>query len=65
MEIRSATIAFSKSKAKHINNREQELRRTCRIHQLDVIICNNFSSPYIDGVLQEYDKLVKLNETYL
>ena len=42
MEIRSATIAFSKSKAKCINNREQELRS--RIDQLDVIICDNFSS---------------------
>ena len=55
MEIRSATISFSKSKAKCISNREQELRR--RIDQLDVIICDNFSSPYIDGVLREYDGL--------
>ena len=55
MEIRSATIAFSKSRAKCISNREQALRR--RIDQLDVIIYDNFSSPYIDGVLQEYDDL--------
>ena len=55
MEIRSATIAFSKSKAKRINNREQELRS--RIDQIDVIICDNFSSPYIDGILREYDDL--------
>ena len=55
MEIRSATISFSKSKAKCISNREQELRR--RIDQLDVIICGNFSFPYIDGVLREYDGL--------
>ena len=55
MEIRSATIAFSKSKARCISNREQELRR--RIDQLDVIICDHFSSPYIDGVLREYDEL--------
>ena len=53
--IRSATIAFSKSKARCISNREQELRR--RIDQLDVIICDSFSSPYIDGVLREYDEL--------
>ena len=49
------TIVFSKGKAKSISNREQELRR--RIDQLDVIICDNFSSPYIDGVLREYDDL--------
>lgn len=55
MEIRSVTISFSKCKAKRISNREQELRR--RIDQLDVIICENFSSPYIDGVLREYDGL--------
>ena len=55
MEIRSATVAFSKSKARCISNREQELR--CRIDQLDVIIYDNFSSPYIDGVLCEYDEL--------
>ena len=55
MEIRSATIAFSKNKAKCISNREQELRR--RIDQLDVTICDNFSSPYIDEVLREYDEL--------
>ena len=55
MEIRSATIAFSKSKAKCISNREQELRR--RIDQLDPFICDNFSSPYTDGILREYDEL--------
>ena len=57
MEIRAATIAFSKSKAKCISSREQELRR--RTDQLDAIICDNFSfsSPYIDGVLREYDEL--------
>jgi len=54
-EITSATISFSKSKAKCISSREQELRR--RIDQLDVIISDNFSSPYIDGVPREYDGL--------
>ena len=55
MEIRSATIAFSKSKAKCISNREQELTR--RLDQLDAVICDNFSLPYIDGVSREYDEL--------
>lgn len=44
-----------KSKAKCISIREQELRG--RLEQLDVIICNNFTSPTIDGVLREYDRL--------
>ena len=55
MEIRSATIAFSKSRGKRISNQEQELR--CRIDQLDIIICDNLSSPYIDGVLREYEEM--------
>ena len=57
MESRSATFVFSKSKGKRISNREQELRR--RIDQLDVNICDNCSSPYIDGVLREYEELKK------
>lgn len=55
MKIRSVTISFSKRKAKYISNRAQELRR--RIDQLNAIICDNLSSPYIDGVLREYDGL--------
>ena len=55
MEIRSVNISFSKSKAECISNRAQESRR--RLDQLDAIICDNFSSPYIDGVLREYDGL--------
>ena len=55
MEIRSATICYSKNKFKRIRNREQELIR--QLDQLDGIICNNFSSPDIDGVLREYDEL--------
>ena len=55
MEIRSVNISFSKSKAECISNRAQESRR--RLDQLDAIICDNFSSPYIDGVLREYDRL--------
>ena len=55
MEIRSATITYSKNKSKSIRNREQELIR--KLDYLDGTICNNFSSPHIDGVLREYDKL--------
>ena len=43
------------SKVKCISNRAQELRR--RIDKLDAIFCDNFSSPYIAGVLREYDGL--------
>ena len=55
MEIRSATITCSKNKSKSIRNREQELIR--KLDHLDGTICNNFSSPLIDGVLREYDEL--------
>lgn len=55
MKIWSVTISFFKSKAKCISNRAQELRR--RIDKLDAIFCDNFSSPYIAGVLREYDGL--------
>ena len=55
MEIRSATITYSKNKSKCIRNREQELIR--KLDHLDGTICNNFSSPRIDGVLREYDEL--------
>ena len=55
MEIRSATITYSKNKSKSIRNREQELIR--KLDHLDGTICNNFSSPHIDGVLREYDEL--------
>ena len=43
MEIRSATICYSKNKFKRIRNREQELIR--QLDQLDGIICNNFLLP--------------------
>ena len=55
MEITSATITYSKNKSKGIRNREQELVR--KLDHLDGTICNNFSSPRIDGVLREYDEL--------
>ena len=55
MDIRSATITYSKNKSKSIRNRERELIR--KLDHLDGTICNNCSSPHIDGVLREYDKL--------
>jgi len=55
MEIRSATICYSKNKFKSTRNREQVLIR--KLDQLDCTICNNFSSPDIDDVLREYDEL--------
>ena len=55
MEIRFATITYSKNKSKSIRNREQELIR--KLDHLGGTICNNFSSPLIDGVLREYDEL--------
>ena len=55
MEIRSATITYSKNKSKSIRNREQELIQ--KLDDLDGTICNNFSYPHIDGVLREYDEL--------
>ena len=55
MEIRSATISYSKNKFKCTRNRKQVLIR--KLDQLDGTICNNFSSPDIDDVLREYDEL--------
>ena len=55
MEIRAATISFSKSKAKSTYRREMEIRR--QLDVLDDIICNNFYSSEIDLVLKEFDNL--------
>ena len=55
MEIRSATISYSKSKSKRIRNREQDI--LWKLDLLDSTICNNFSSPDIDDTLQEYENL--------
>lgn len=55
MEIRAATISFSKNKAKSIYRREMEIR-----HQLNVlgdISCNNFHSHEIDLVLKEFNNV--------
>ena len=55
MEIRSATISFSKSKCKRIRDCEQDI--LFKLDLLDNTICNNFSSPDIDETLQEYENL--------
>ena len=55
MEIRSATISYSKSKCKRIRDREHDI--LFKLDLLDNTICNNFSSPDIDETLQEYENL--------
>ena len=55
MEIRAATISFSKNIAKSTHCREMEIRR--QLDVLDDIICNNFHSSEIDLVLKEFDNL--------
>ena len=55
MEIRAATISFSKNLAKSTNSREMEITR--RLQELDEFICNNFHAPDIDQVLNEFDDL--------
>ena len=46
MEIRNATISYTKYKAKISRDRAEEIRQ---LKQLDDAICNNFSSPDING----------------
>jgi len=46
MEIRAATISFSKTLAKSTNGREMKLKR--RLQALDEFICNNFHAPDIN-----------------
>ena len=55
MEIRAATIAFTKRKAKTNHNREKEIKR--QLDELDDIICNNFQHPDIDKILDKYSEL--------
>ena len=55
MEIRGATISFSKKIATSTHRREMEIR--CQLDVLDDIICNNFHSSEIDLVLKEFDNL--------
>ena len=56
MEIRAATISFSRKIAKRTNSRAMEIQR--QIDVLDDVICNNFHSPDIDQVLKEFDELL-------
>ena len=55
IEIRSATISYSKSKCKRIRDREKDI--LLKLDLLDNAICNSFSSPDIDETLQEYENL--------
>ena len=55
MEIRAATISFSKNIAKSTYLREMEIRR--QLDVLENIICNNFHSSEIDLVLKEFNNL--------
>ena len=48
MEIRAATIPFSKNLAKSTSGREMAITR--RLQVLDEFICNNFHSQGIDQV---------------
>ena len=55
MEIRMATIAYSKKKAKATTNRELEITRQLEI--LDCNICDNFNSSDIMCILKEHEDL--------
>ena len=55
MEIRAATIAYGKKKAKVTANRELEVTRQLEI--LDRNICDNFNSPDTARILKEYENL--------
>ena len=55
MEIRNATILYTKYKAKISRDRAEEIRR--QLEQLDDTICNNFFSPDINQLLLNYDNL--------
>ena len=52
IEIRAATIAYSKKKAKATTNRELEITRQLEI--LDCNICDNFNYPDIARILKEF-----------
>ena len=53
MEIRNATILYTKYKAKESRDQAEEIRR--QLEQLDDTICNNFFSPDINQLLLRYD----------
>ena len=55
MEIRNATISYTKYKAKVSRDRAEEIRH--QLEQLDDTICNNSLSPDINRILLYYDNL--------
>jgi len=55
LEIRNATISYAKHKAKMSINRAKDIRQ--QLEQPDNAICNDFFSPNINQVLQQYDHL--------
>ena len=55
MEIRNATISYTKYKAKASRDRAEEIRH--QLEQLDDTICNNFFSSDINQLLLYYDNL--------
>ena len=55
MEIRNATISYTKHKAKISRDRAKDIRQ--QLEQLDNIICNDFFASDINQVLQSYDRL--------
>ena len=55
IEVRAATIAYSKKKAKATTNKELEITRQLEI--FDRIICDNLNSPDIASILKEYEDL--------
>ena len=54
-DMHSAVNDKRKNKSKLTHVREEEVKS--RLEELDRIICNNFNSPGIDPVLNEYDNL--------
>ena len=55
MEIRTATISFSKGRSKTINTRENEIKRL--LAELDSIICNSDNLQCIEKELKNYANL--------
>ena len=55
MEIRNTTISYAKHKAKMSRDRTKDIRQ--QLEQLDDTICNDFFSPNLNQVLQQYDNL--------
>ena len=62
MEIQTATISISKNLANSRICREMDIARQLQV--LDEFICNNFHSPDIDKVLNEFDDLKQNFEQY-